>query len=238
MFNKKKITYVDWWVIAALVVFVLCFRLLTIMMINTGVDERDYWQSARAMTQGLPYPELSHRTTRFGVILPVAGAQVLLGVHPNVYYVLPILNCMVQVGLAYAVGLRLRGRLTGFLAALGLALFPYMIRAGSQVRPEIFSITYLLAAIYCLVNYLDSNNQRLRPLAWASAWLFLAYMTKITNLYFVPGFLFAIIYYKRRPLHAILLSGILFGLFLVETGLYATLTSYKLGQLAIITQKH
>jgi hypothetical protein len=225
-------------IMGALVAFALFFRLSTIMMMNTGVDERDYWLSAKAIAQGLPYPELTHRTTRYAIILPTALAQVILGSHPNVYYVMPVLNCMVQAALAYALGLRLRGRLTGFLAALCLILFPYMIRAGSQVRPEVFSITYVLLALYGFVEYLGRERQEMPPLVWTTVWLFIAYEAKITNLFFAPGLFLAILLYKRRPRHAFLFAGILFGLFLAETGLYAIFTKYRFGELEIIMENH
>jgi hypothetical protein len=225
-------------VILALVLFALFFRLATIMMINTGVDERDYWQSARALSHGLPYPELSHRTTRYGVILPVAAAQLVLGVHPNVYYVLPVLNCMLQAALAYLLGLRLRGRLTGLLFSLALILFPYMIRAGSQVRPEIFSITYMLLALMYFCEYMNARNDSFRPLLWSAMWIFVSYETKIDNLFLVPGLLFAMLLYKRRVRHAVSFAGILFGLFVIETVLYAVFTTYRFGELEIIMQKH
>ncbi|MCX7025037.1 MAG: glycosyltransferase family 39 protein [Spirochaetes bacterium] len=228
----------DWFIIAALVLFALFFRVSTLMMIHTGVDERDYWQSAKAIARSLPYPELSHRTTRYGVILPVALAQIVLGSHPNVYYLMPVLNCMAQALLAYLIGLRLRGKITGFLAALALVLFPYMIRAGSQVRPEVFSITYILLALWCFIEYLDGDRSGIRPLLWMAFWIFVAYETKITNLFFVPGFLLAIVVCRKRPGHALLLGGVLLGMFLAETGLYAILTEYRFGELEIILQKH
>lgn len=225
-------------VVIALVFFTLLFRLATVMMINTGVDERDYWQSARALARGLAYPELSHRTTRFGVILPVAAAQAILGSHPNIYYVMPILNCMVQAALAYMIGLRLRGRLTGLLFSLSLTLFPYMIRAGSQVRPEIFSITYMLLALTYFLAYMDQRNDSIRPLLWMALWLFLSYLTNVTNLFLVPGLLAAVLFYKRRGDHALILAGLLLGLFVVETALYALFTQYRFGELEIIMQNH
>jgi hypothetical protein len=208
------------------------------MMIHTGVDERDYWYSAKALSHALPYPELSHRTTRFAVILPVALAQLILGSHPNVYYVLPILNNLLQVALAFVLGIRLRGKLSGFLAALGLAVFPYMIRAGSQVRPEIFSVTYMLLALFCFVEYLERDEGELPPLLWTAVLLFVAYEAKLTNLFFVPGMVLAILLLKKKPSQALLLGGILLALFLAETGLYAIFTSYKLGELEIILKKH
>ncbi len=225
-------------VLLALLLFALLYRLSTLMMIHTGVDERDYWTSAKAIAQGLPYPELSHRTTRFSLILPVAAAVAALGSHPNVYYALPLLNCLVQVALAFLIGFRLRGLRAGFIAGLCLVLFPYMIRAGSQVRPEIFSMTYILAATYCLVSYFERDDGALSSLLWATAWIFIAYEAKITNLFFVPGIFLAILLFKKKPGHAFLHCGLLLMLFLFETGVYALFTQYKLGQLQIILTTH
>ncbi len=225
-------------ILVAIVIFALFFRLATLMMMNTGVDERDYWFSAKAMANGLPYPEITHRTSRFAIILPVALAQVILGSHPDVYYVLPVANAMLQAGLAYVLGLRLRGRLTGFLAALGLTLFPYMIRAGSQVRPEVFSITYMLVVFLFFLEYLKRDSHELAPLLWSAGFLFIAYEAKITNLFFAPGLFLAVLLYKRKPGHAFLFAGVLLFLFLAETGLYAMFSKYKLGELEVIAENH
>jgi len=236
--TKAKIDRDSKLILFALLIFTLFFRLATLMMIHTGVDERDYWYSAKALSHGLPYPEISHRTTRYAVILPTALAQLVLGSAPNVYYVMPILNNIIQVGLAFLIGIRLKGKLTGFIAGLSLAIFPYMIRAGSQVRPEIFSVTYILLALLCFIEYLERDDDDLPPLLWTAATLFVAYEAKITNLFFVPGFALAILIEKKRLSHALLLCGILLGLFLAETGLYAVFTSYKLGELDIIMKNH
>jgi hypothetical protein len=235
---RKVLNRRAWPILLALVIFAVFFRLATLMMIHTGVDERDYWYSGKTIAHGLPYPELSHRTTRFSIILPVAAVQFLLGSRPNVYYVLPILNAALQAALAFIIGMRLRGRLTGFLAGLAMVLFPYMARAGSQVRPEIFSITYILLAFYFLVEYLDREEREILPLMWTALFLFIAYESKITNLFFVPGIILAILIYKKRPSHAFLLAGTLLGLFLLETGAYAIFTEYKFGELEIILKHH
>jgi hypothetical protein len=235
---KLRLGRADRILVVGLLAFALFFRLATLMIIHTGVDERDYWFSAKAIARGLPYPDLSHRTTRFAVILPVALVQALFGGHPNVYYVLPVLNSMLQAGLAFVIGLRLRGRLTGFLAALAITLFPYMIRAGSQVRPEIFSVTYILLAMLFFIEYMQRDQKEVVPLLWTAAWLFIAYEAKITNIYFLPGLLIAVLAYKRRPAHALLLCGVLLSLVLLETGAYAAFTPYKLGELEIILKHH
>jgi hypothetical protein len=236
--GDRRLMREDRLIIIALILFALFFRIVTLMMIHTGVDERDYWYSAKAIAVGLPYPELTHRTVRFAVILPTAVAQVLLGSHPDVYYVIPVLNCMIQAALAYAIGLRLKGRLTGFLAAMGLVFFPYMIREASQVRPEIFSITYVLAAIWCFLSYLEKTEKRGRFLIGAALWMFVAYEANITNLFFVPGFIVVIIAMKRPARDLFSFCGILFGLFVLETGAYALLTDYKFGQLQVIAKNH
>lgn len=234
----KKLARADARIAFALTVFALFFRLATLMMIHTGVDERDYWFSAKAIAFGLPYPELTHRTVRFSVILPVAAAQLLLGEDPNVYYVLPAINSMLQAALAYLLGAKLRGRLTGLFAALGMILFPYMIRSASQVRPEVFSMTYILASLWCFLSYLEGGRRKAAALAGSALFLFAAYEAKITNLFFLPGMV-AVMLLRKKPLREIaFFGGILLGLFLAETGLYAIFTDYPLGQLQVIARNH
>ncbi len=213
----------------------------TQMMVHTGVDERDYWYAAKAISQGLPYPDLTHRTVRWAIILPVAALQKVFGIHPNVYYVAPILNALAQTALLYALGKRLRGRFVGILAALMLVFFPYQIRAASQVRPEIFSITYMLLCAYLFVMALSRNGRRrLLPLIASSLVMFLAYETKITNLFFLPGvFLSLLLFGGKTRIRDCFTFGLpLLTLFLLETGVYAALTEFRFGQLSVITANH
>jgi len=234
----RKLTRSDARIALALVLFALFFRLATLMMIHTGVDERDYWFSAKALAFGLPYPELTHRTVRFSVILPVAAAQLALGEGPNVYYVLPVLNSLLQAALAFALGTKVRGRLAGILASLGMILFPYMIRSASQVRPEVFSMTYILAALWCFLAYLEGGGRARIALAGSALLLFAAYEAKVTNLFFLPG-MAAVMLLRRKPFRdLLLLGGILLALFLAETGLYAAFTDYRFGQLQVIARNH
>jgi len=229
-------------IILSLVFLSLWVRLSTLMMVHTGVDERDYWFAAKAISQGLPYPELSHRTVRWAVILPVALAQSLFGPHPNAYYVMPLLAALSQAVLVYLLGRALNGRLAGSLASIALTFFPYQIRAASQVRPEIFSMTYVLLAALALVRYVRSSSDRARISAAVLAALatFLAYEAKITNLFFMPGIAIAILLYsKGKGLRdALAYGGVLAGLYLAETAAYAALTPYALGHLAVIASHH
>ncbi|HOT63095.1 MAG TPA: glycosyltransferase family 39 protein [Treponemataceae bacterium] len=220
-------------IILSLVFLSLWVRLSTLMMVHTGVDERDYWFAAKAISQGLPYPELSHRTVRWAVILPVALAQSLFGSHPNAYYVMPLLAALSQAVLVYLLGRALNGRLAGSLASIALTFFPYQIRAASQVRPEIFSMTYVLLAALALVRYVRSSSDRARISAAVLAALatFLAYEAKITNLFFMPGIAIAILLYSKGKglKDALAYGGVLAGLYLAETAAYAALRRMRSG---------
>ena len=92
-----------------LVLFTLALRVLSLMMIHTGADERDYWFSAKRLLLGLPYDVVQHRTVRFTIVLPVLAVQALFGTHPNVYYVVPLVLSAVQVALIYRLGVALQG---------------------------------------------------------------------------------------------------------------------------------
>lgn len=236
--QKKK----DGTILLMLLAVTLVVRLWTIMMIHTGVDERDYWYSAKSISQGYEYPYVNHRTIRWGVIGPVAFAQTLTGVHPNAYYVMPVLNSLAQTALLYLLGKRLFNRRVGVLAAMCLIFFPYQIRAASQVRPEIFSITYILAMLYFFSRYATAGDRKesLKNLALASAMLLVSYETKITNLFFMPGMFALILVYRRgtRVRDCLLFGGIPLAGFVLETVLYAVFAGYRFGQLEIIMSKH
>lgn len=225
-------------IIATLVVFTLFVRLSTLMPIHTGVDERDYWHSAKALSQGLPYPELTHRTVRFSVILPTAFIQLFSGVGPNVYYVLPILNSMVQAALFFVIGCRLKNQFTGLVGAFGIISFPYMIRAGSQVRPEIFSITYIALVLFFLLLYIDGEDDRYLWLVLSGFLIFISYEAKITNLFFLPGIFISVWHAKKKIFPIVVLGIVPFFLFIVETVLYIVFTDFPFGQLQVIASNH
>lgn len=221
----------------ALAIFTLIIRLGTLMTIDTGVDERDYWYSGTALIRGLEYPELTHRTVRFSVVLPLAAAQAVFGSGPNTYYVVPVLNSMLQAILFFMIGFRLRDRFAGFLASLGIIFFPYMIRMGSQVLPEGFSITYIATAAITLIGYFKKGTNPYRRLAIAGFWIFIAYEAKITNLFFLPGMALAVLA-SGGLFQALVFGSVPFGLFLAESLIYRIFSAYPWGQLQVIAAHH
>jgi len=58
----------------------LLLRLLTLMEVNAGIDNMDYWYSAKALIHGYNYGTLSHRNIRWGIIIPTAVIQLIF--HP------------------------------------------------------------------------------------------------------------------------------------------------------------
>jgi hypothetical protein len=115
-----------------------------------------------------------------------------------------------------------------------------MIRGASQIRPGIFSFLYVLLALHFFVQYLEGAESRrgLVSLYLSALAMFLAYLTKVTNVYLIPGFLVAILLLRRRPKDALRFGALLFGLYLLETAGYAIVLGEPLGRLGIILGNH
>ncbi len=223
-------------ILAVLIGFTLFIRIYLLQMINVGPDEIDYWYSARQIVFGGVYPEIMHRTIRWAIILPVALFQKVLGLHPLVYYVPPVVNSLIQTVILYKFGKRLFGSSISFYSVLLFTAWPYMWRTGSQIRPAIFSLTYILIAFYTLFLFLESDKRKYFFFSLAA--LFLAYESKITNLYFVPGILIVLWRYKRRIAEPLKYGGYLFILYLFEHLGYWIFTGNKMGRLGIIASHH
>ena len=225
-------------IIIVLSLFVILFRLATLMIMNTGIDESDYWTAAKNLRLGLPYPELTHRTIRWSLILPVFLSQILFGIKVNVYYIIPVLAQVIQAIILYQFGKRLHSRMAGILTAFAITVFPYSARVGSQIRPEAVSIVYIMASLWFLLNYIDDQDRRFEVLIPSIAFLYLAYHAKITNLFFLPGIFLVIWILGKNLRQAFFYGAILLGLYIVETFLYALFTEFPLGHLQIITKFH
>ncbi len=194
----------------------ILFRILTLEMIEDSGDGMFYWQAAKKILYGIQYGGLNHWTTRFGVILPSMGVMSILGTHPVVYYVLPLLLSVVQVLLVYKVGEMVHSKEVGLLASVIVLFYPEMVRASSQLLPGIFSGTFIMLVIYLIFLFYRSTNKRLLFILLAVIFMFMGYITKISNLFFLPGIFIVILLFEDKYKYLIIFGGVLFSLFIVE----------------------
>ena len=95
---------------------------------------------------------------RWPVIIPVSIVRLILGSHPLVYYVTPVLNSFLQVVLLYYFVTQLSSRTIAFYSAALFTIWPYMWRSASQIRPAVFSMTYILLSLIFLFHYLKDEK--------------------------------------------------------------------------------
>lgn len=218
-----------------LILFTLLLRLLTLQMINEGPDEIDYWHAGVRLGDSLPYPELTHRTVRWPIILPTAVVAAAVGGHPVGYYIVPLALSLVHTFLLFII-LKRYGTAIATLGVLLFVVFPYTMRIGSQIRPEVFSITGVLVAWWALDRWRSSG--RSRYLIALSAALFAAYLTKVSNVYFYPAIIGILWLHSHRlkPLLTFALPSLI--AYMAEHAVYWITTGEKWGRLGIILNNH
>ncbi len=230
-FNDENI------VLLMLVFFGLFFRFLTITNIETGGDAAGVWFGAKQLFYGMPYG-ISHHSARFGMIIPVYLSQLVFGTHPIVYYFIPLLFFILQVVFLYKIAVRAYGINLAFLSSIVLIFLPKMFSHAVQIKPDGFCAAYILICVYFLFKFNDSKNNSYIYLLSASLFMFFAYMTKETSLFFLPGLAICIWVMKRKLKYVIVFGTLLFALFLGETAIYYLTMGLKLGRAEIISGSH
>jgi hypothetical protein len=207
--------------------FCLAHRLAFMDQPKTGGDSFRYWHAAQRILEGLPYNNNVHHTARFAIVLPMALFQAVFG-ESLLGYAIPsvFLSWMITLGLAW-LGYVMQGPLTGLLAALFYVFFPASLYDASRPMDGVFASAYLIGIVYCLLrSHADLARKTLWTVA-ATLFFFLLYMTKISNLFFLPGLL-ACIWYLHRELRLVALSASILGaLFGLETAAYLAFTDYN-----------
>ncbi len=217
----------------------LVLRLLTLMEINTGGDNIDYWYYGKALLNNYPYGDLFHRSIRWGILFPIVVIQFIFGTGAWVIYLIPVLMSLVLNCVVYKLAKYLFSAKNALISVIIIQLFPYTIRIGSQLFLAMFSITYLLISLYFLLRFFDlkSDDKKYKLYFLLSVlFMFIAYETKVTNLYlFVP---WLILMFKKTTLKNIILyCSILAGLYLIEHFFYWR-AGFPLGRMQIILSTH
>lgn len=205
-------------------VFALGVRLVTTPEVGTGGDALIKWWNGKVLL-GVAEGEWewSHHTARLGVMLPMLASQYLVGSEPVFYFVPTFAISIVQAMLMFAVASRVAGPAWGFWAAVALLLHPQMVISGAQLLPGTYSSTYLLACIWFLLGYRDARGGGTPQLLCAALAFFLAYLTKLSNALYVPGFGLALWGWQRRPRDLFIFAGAVASLIAMEFGLYRAL---------------
>ncbi len=227
-------------IVVLLAIVGVTVRLLTLESPELGGDALSKWHFLRQLDNGFDFgtASLNHNHARWGVNWFPYLVQRVLGTHPLNYYVAPVTFSVGAACLAYPIGKRLGGRVAGVLAAVMLIEFDAMVRAGSQLLPGVFSTVYALGMVFCHLKYAEARGRaRWTWLVAGSIVAFLAYLTKINNLYFVPGILLAMWLAHRRVRALGVYCLLLLVLFGGETLFYQLATTAN-HRVDIIVTKH
>ncbi|MFW5807553.1 MAG: ArnT family glycosyltransferase [Spirochaetota bacterium] len=232
----KKPT-VEKYLLPLLLLSAAIFYISVLDIFSTNGDPVDYWRAARRFFCGNGNIILHHRHVRFGIIVPVFFMQRIFSDHFLVYYATSLLVLMSEIWLVFLISRKLFDSHVAWFSSIIFLLFPMHYVHGyaysTNLYPAPFSALYILASLYLICSYLDSRKTVLIIVSALLA--FIAYETKVTNVYFYPAFAF-ILWKNKRDL--VLFFGVLFLLFAVETVLYASFTDYTLGRAGLLMNTH
>jgi len=205
--------------LSVLIIFIL-FRLFTMQMIDTYTDTHDYWQYGKSLASGHRPPEINHHISRFTLI----GASMLInslpGESPYKFYILPMLLSFLSVYLIFKLLLILHGYGAAVFGSLVFTFFPEIISASCQFRPDIFTISALLGAVYIILIPGKKLLFQYRDEILISVFLFLAWGSNETAVFVFPGILFLYLYSRKNRRGFFIICGFALFLFFTECAVY------------------
>ena len=225
------------YLIALVILLTLVIRLVSLQLLDDSGDSKYYMEHVKQLLGGLPY-EFNHWSARFAIILPVSFIRFITNDVAIGAYILPIIFSVLTAFLVMKIAILMENVEAGVLAAILLVVYPEMIRESSQILPGIFSMVYMLSALYFLLLYV-LKKQHIIFVMLSAIFVFLAYGTHIINLFFAPGLLLIILFNGKKPWKAVIcFAGLLLVLFLAETLLYHLFTDFSLGRIDVIRGSH
>ena len=193
----------------------LLIRLYLTYSVGNSGDEFERWYQGKRVLQGIGMDRLDHHTLRWSINLPMLMFQWLLGTKPAIYYLIPASFGALASLFVFKISRSIAGLSVAILAAFLFTVTPQIAKSGSQLMPAIFSCAYILGTAYFILRF--SENRKNSYLISAAIFMFLAYGSKVPNLFFLPG-LVIFIYWQTdslRPL--VLFLSLLLLLFILET---------------------
>ena len=142
-----------------------------------GWDDVEYAEASRRLLEGDLAPR-SMFDMRYGVTLPLAATQALLGPGERAAAVVPLVYSMLELVLGGALGALLGGPGVGLVAAALLAVLPLAVVAATDVHADLPAAVFMALAMYAVVRADAPGGRRPPWLAGAGVALGLAYVTK------------------------------------------------------------
>jgi hypothetical protein len=126
---------VDWTQVLALVIAVAAVQLAMLRPPFPSDSMAFFWWA-----DSIGGNEISHGTTRLGVLVPVRLGIEAFGTSEAAYYVASFSMFLLLVASTYVVGIKIIGsRLVGTASALAMALSTLVLGISSQLLPDTFA---------------------------------------------------------------------------------------------------
>lgn len=232
------------WLRPVVLVFVLVVRVMHLTPLH-NTDAIIKWLFVRRWlaTGHLPKAEyFSHHNARWAINLPIVAVQSVFGETTLSYYLPVLLIGLVQALLTFEVGLLLGGPAVATLATLAYTAMPIMGYLGGQLMPECFESAFVLGAFY---SVLRASPGMARPGTRPGLWLFaavgfltLAWLSRETVLFYLPGLLLATWCAHRSLKAPIFLAVGLGAAIALETAIYRFAYGFPMGRFSIVAQHH
>ncbi|NLV68078.1 MAG: glycosyltransferase family 39 protein [Spirochaetes bacterium] len=212
--------------------------ILMFQLFETGGDAINYWIAAKQILAGIDPSPWTHFNARFGIIFPVILFQGIFGQHPLVASLLALMFSFIQIFALYYLSKKMSGSTVANIASLLFIIFPDSIRAGTQILPAVFSGAYIMLSILFFYKHLDSKTKSYHFLLLSALMLFFSYISTVTNIFFMPGFIIVLWLKEKRIKNIIIFSSFLFFLFISETLFYYFHSGIKTGIIGITMSTH
>jgi hypothetical protein len=231
------------WLLPVVLVCVLGVRVMHLTPLH-NTDAIIKWLFVRRWlaTGELPKAEhFSHHNARWAINLPIAVVQSIFGDTTLAYYVPILLVGLLQAFFTFRLGVLLGGPLVGALATLAYSAMPVMGYLGGQLMPECFESAFVLGAFYAMLRAAPKASESTRRGSWLAVtvgFLVLAWLSRETVLFYLPGFLLAT-WCAHRSLKAPIVVVAGFGMAVAfETAIYRYAYGFRMGRFSIVSQHH
>lgn len=216
-----------WLTLAVLVAAAIALRLILLELPEAGGDARSNWMSAHRLLHG-GHGVLGLSYARLGIQIPTAAAILALGSHPLVYHVAPIAMSVLTVVGVFVLIRRHAGLTLAVVGGVTAIVFPAFDREAVQLLPGVFSAAALVWMLIALCRVAERPDAGWRLVALAVC-VFFGYLVKFTDLFVLPGVVFALFAARvpRRNIALFLLG--LVGLYGLEHAFFAA-HGWPLGQ--------